>query len=64
MVHMPKLNNNRIKISSSLIQEEQAAYTLSQNPIERIKETVQLILRIYNSHPSKQKNNRIYIDKE
>jgi len=58
------LPSTSIKPTDSLIQEEQAAYTLSQNPIERIKETVQLILRIYNSHPSKQKNNRIYIDKE
>jgi hypothetical protein len=57
-------NSNRIKVNTDKVFEEQAAYSVLQNPIDRIKETVQLIQRVYGTVSSKQKNNRIYIDIE
>jgi len=44
--------------------EEQAKYIINQNPIDRIKDTVQLILRIYSLSEKKSNTNMIYIDKE
>jgi hypothetical protein len=44
--------------------EAQVQYVVNQNPINRIKETVQLILRVYSLSEKKQKINKIYFDKE
>lgn len=44
--------------------EEHEKYVAQQNPVDRIKETVQLILRVYSISPKKQNTNLIYIDKE
>ena len=54
-----------IKIDRSLnqAQEEQAEYIAGQNPVDRIKETVQLILRVFSASEKKPNTNRIYIDK-
>jgi hypothetical protein len=55
-----------ITIHSSLNQaaEEQASYVAMQSPVDRIRETVQLILRVYSSSPKKANTNQIYFDKE
>lgn len=44
--------------------EEEAKYIANQNPIDRIRETVQLILRVYSTNEKKTNTNKIYIDKE
>jgi hypothetical protein len=61
-----KSKKYQITIHSSPDQaaEEQAKYSAAQNPAERIRETVQLILRIYSSSPKKTNTNHIYFDKE
>jgi hypothetical protein len=63
---MSQNKNHTIKFYSDFNQaaEEQAKYIANQNPIDRIKETVQLILRIYSMSPKKTNTNIIYIDKE
>jgi hypothetical protein len=63
---MSQNKNHIIKFSSDFNQaaEEQAKYIANQNPIDRIKETVQLILRIYSMSQKKPNTNIIYIDKE
>jgi len=53
--------NSRIVIDTNQVHDEQAKYIAAQNPIDRIKETVQLILRVYPL--SKNKSKSIYIDK-
>lgn len=42
-------NSKRIKFSNTLAEEEASNYqaSIKQDPIERIKETVKLILRVY-----------------
>ncbi len=45
------------------VQEEQSEYSIKQNPVDRIKETVQLILRVFSADEKKPNTNRIYIDK-
>jgi hypothetical protein len=44
--------------------ESQAEYIVNQNPIDRIKETVKLILRVYSLSEKRQNTNKIYFDKE
>lgn len=44
--------------------EAQEKYIAQQNPVERIKETVQLILRVYSISPKKPNTSLIYFDKE
>ena len=44
--------------------EAQAEYIINQDPIDRIRETVQLILRIYSLDEKKPNTNKIYFDKE
>jgi len=44
--------------------EAQAEYVLNQDPVDRIRETVQLILRVYSSKEKKSRINKIYFDKE
>jgi hypothetical protein len=63
---MSQNKNHTIKFYSDFnhAAEEQAKYIANQNPINRIKETVQLILRIYSMSPNKPNTNIIYIDKE
>ena len=63
---MSQNKKHTIKFSSDFNQaaEEQAKYIANQNPIDRIKETVQLILRIYSMSQKKPNTNIIYIDKE
>lgn len=53
--------NSRITVDTNQVFEEQAKYIANQTPEERIKETVQLILRVYPL--SEKKSNAIYIDK-
>jgi hypothetical protein len=55
---------HRINVTTNKVLEEQTIYSALQNPIDRIKETVQLIVRVYGNVSSKQKNNRIYVDIE
>lgn len=43
--------------------EAEAVYISKQDPIERIKETVQLILRVFPLSKKKPNTNAIYIDK-
>lgn len=56
----------KINIFSNLDEaaEAQVQYVVNQNPINRIKETVQLILRVYSLSEKKQNTNKIYFDKE
>lgn len=56
----------KISIYTSFDQaaEAEEKYIAQQNPIDRIKETVQLILRIYSIHEKKPNTNKIYFDKE
>jgi len=53
------------KVFSSLEAANQADYqsAASQDPIERIRETVQLILRVYPINERKKSTNRIYFNK-
>lgn len=44
--------------------EAQSEYVINQDPVERIRETVQLILRVYSSKEKKPRINKIYFDKE
>jgi hypothetical protein len=44
--------------------EVQAEYVINQDPIDRIRETVQLILRVYSTTEKKPRINKIYFDKE
>jgi hypothetical protein len=53
--------NSRIVIDTNQVHEEQAKYIAAQHPIDRIRETVQLILRVYPL--SKNHSKSIYIDK-
>ncbi len=59
-------SNKKIHIhsNSDLAAEAQAEYVINQNPVDRIKETVQLILRVYSSSEKKTNTNKIYFDKE
>jgi len=43
--------------------EAETLYAATQDPIERIRETVQLILRVYSLKKTKPSDNKIYIDK-
>ncbi len=58
---------NRIRIFKSFEESEQdkTAYIISQSPIERLRQTVELILRVYNvtreSSKEKKQNKRITI---
>lgn len=54
-----------IKIFNSLAEarEEEVKYVVSQKPVDRIKETVQLILRVYPLNRKAKNTNRIYFDK-
>jgi phosphohistidine phosphatase SixA len=52
---------NRITISKA--QEDQATYIAQQSPARRIKETVELILRVFGTPKKTVNNKRIYIDK-
>jgi hypothetical protein len=62
--------NSKIVFFSSFAEEEE--YNLKknaeQNPVERIRETVQLILRVYGyteeTLRSRQRSNKIFIDKK
>lgn len=53
---------NRINIFKSVEEQNEASYEAAskQSPEERIKETVQLILRVYSLTPKKPNTNRIY----
>ena len=44
--------------------EAEALYISNQNPIDRIRETVQLILRVYSQNEKVPNTKNIYIDKE
>ncbi len=44
--------------------EDEAKYIANQSPIDRIRETVQLILRVYSMNEKTPNTNKIYIDKE
>ena len=59
-------SNKKIHIHSNLdlAAEAQAEYVINQNPVDRIRETVQLILRVYSSKEKKPRINKIYFDKE
>jgi hypothetical protein len=59
-------SNKKIHIHSDLDKaaEAQAEYVINQNPIDRIRETVQLILRVYSTKEKKPRINKIYFDKE
>ena len=59
-------SNKKIHIhsNSDLAAEAQAEYVINQNPVDRIRETVQLILRIYSTNEKKPRINKIYFDKE
>jgi hypothetical protein len=39
-------------------------FVINQNPVDRIRETVQLILRVYSTNEKKPRINKIYFDKE
>jgi hypothetical protein len=62
-------NNRRIKIFNSLEESKQDEinYIINQSPIERLRQTVELILRVYNvtreSLKEKKQSNRITIIK-
>lgn len=56
-----KKNSIRFFNSFEEQEEERIKFIVAQNPVDRIKETVQLILRIY---PKKENTSRIYIDKQ
>lgn len=47
----------------SSLNESQSPYTIQQNPIDRIKETVELILRVFPREEKIQHVNKIYFDK-
>ena len=53
---------NRITITSSSTADQQKNSALAQTPQDRIKETVQLILRVFGK-PASEKSTRIIIDK-
>lgn len=59
-------SKKKIHIHSDLDKaaEAQAEYVINQNPIDRIRETVQLILRVYSTKEKKPRINKIYFDKE
>ena len=62
-------NNNRIKIFNSFEESKQDEinYIINQSPIERLRQTVELILRVYNvtreSLKEKKYSNKITIIK-
>ncbi|HEY1038299.1 MAG TPA: hypothetical protein VGF30_02790 [Bacteroidia bacterium] len=55
---------NRITIfeNPSVAAEEQAKYSANQTPIERLRETVEFIKRVYSYSPDKKRSNKIFID--
>ena len=61
-------NSNRIKVFSSFDEQEKFdnAEILKQDPLERIRETVKLILKVYGftqkSLKERKKDTRIYFD--
>jgi hypothetical protein len=59
-------SNKKIHIHSDLDKaaEAQAEYAINQDPVDRIRETVQLILRVYSTNERKPRVNKIYFDKE
>ncbi|MES2513811.1 MAG: hypothetical protein V4580_06675 [Bacteroidota bacterium] len=59
-------SNKKISIysNSDKAAEAQTLYTINQDPVERIRETVQLILRVYSTVEKRPNTNKIYFDKE
>lgn len=59
-------SKKKIHIHSDLDKaaEAQAEYVINQNPVDRIRETVQLILRVYSTREKKPRVNKIYFDRE
>ena len=59
-------NSKKIHIHSDLDKaaEAQAKYIVNQDPVDRIRETVQLILKVYSTKEKKPRINKIYFDKE
>jgi hypothetical protein len=55
--------NSRIVESTNQALEDQAKYIAEQKPVERIKETVVLILRVFPLDDKRPNATRIYIDK-
>jgi hypothetical protein len=55
---------NKITVHENLekLSESQAIYAASQSPVERIKETVELILRVFPLKKKKANTNHIYFD--
>ena len=45
------------------VSESEMEYILEQNPLERIRETVQLILKVFPLNKKKSNTSKIYIDK-
>ena len=67
-VNEPAINykSRDVKIYTSFEEaaEAEAMEVAKQDPIERIRETVQLILRVFPLSEKKVNTNKIYIDKE
>ena len=59
-------NSQKINIFHSFLdaEESNARKAANQNPLDRIKETVKLILRIYPINENNSNNHRIYFDRE
>ena len=58
-----KKNHITIYENPSIAAEEQAKYSANQTPAERLRETVELIKRVYSFPDSiKERSNKIYID--
>ena len=59
-------SKKKIHIHSDLDKaaEAQVEYVINQNPVDRIRETVQLILRVYSAREKKPRVNKIYFDRE
>jgi hypothetical protein len=61
MDHSKKIH---VYSSAESAAEAQVLYVVNQDPVDRIRETVQLILRVYSSIEKKPNTNKIYFDKE
>ena len=59
-------NSQKINIFKTFsdAEESNAQKAVNQSPLDRIKETVQLILRVYPINENNSNNHRIYFDRE